>query len=39
MNPKQLFRDAMVGFVLGLVVMAGVAVVTWQARSPPVQTR
>jgi len=39
MNPKQLLRDAAVGFVLGLVVMTGVALVTRSARSQTVQTR
>jgi hypothetical protein len=38
MNSKQLLRDALVGFVLGLVVMTGVALVTWSTRSPVVQT-
>jgi hypothetical protein len=39
MNPKQLLRDALVGFVLGLVVMSSVALVTWKARAPAVQLR
>jgi hypothetical protein len=39
MNQKQLFRDALVGFVLGLVVMSGVALATRPARSSAVQTR
>jgi hypothetical protein len=38
-NPKQLLRDALVGFVLGLVVMSGVALVTWQGRASAAQTR
>jgi hypothetical protein len=38
-NSKQLLRDAMVGFVLGLVVMSGVALVTWQTRAPAAQAR
>jgi hypothetical protein len=39
MKPKQLLRDALVGFVLGLMVMSGVALVTWRTRSPTVQMR
>jgi hypothetical protein len=39
MSQKQLLRDALVGFVVGLVVMAGVALVTRPPPSPPVQTR
>jgi len=39
MNQRQLLRDALVGFVLGLVVMAGVALVTRPAQSSAVQTR
>jgi hypothetical protein len=39
MNSKQLLRDALVGFVLGLVVMAGVAIVTWSTRSPSIEMR
>jgi hypothetical protein len=38
-NSKQLLRDALVGFVLGLVVMSGVALVTWQTRAPAAQIR
>jgi hypothetical protein len=38
-NSKQLLRDAVVGFVLGLVVMSGVALVTWQTRAPAAQAR
>jgi hypothetical protein len=38
LSSKQLLRDALVGFVLGLVVMSGVALVTWQTRTPPAVT-
>ena len=36
---KQLFRDALIGFVLGLVVVSGLTLATWQTRTPPSDNR
>lgn len=33
-NAKQLLRHAAIGFVMGLVVVSGLALVTWQSRAP-----
>jgi len=39
MVAKQLVRDALVGFVLGIVVVSGIALATWQLRDPPAHAR
>lgn len=36
---KGLFRDALVGFALGLLVVTGLAVATWETRAPSSQTK
>jgi hypothetical protein len=38
-NPKQLARDALAGFLLGVLVVSTVALVTWQTRSASAETR
>jgi hypothetical protein len=32
-KPKSLFKDALVGFALGLLVVSGLAVATWGSRT------
>jgi hypothetical protein len=36
---KQLIRDALVGFVLGIVVVSGITFVTWTTRDSGAQAR
>jgi hypothetical protein len=36
---KQLMRDALAGFLLGILVVSVVAVVTWHTRPAGAQTR
>jgi len=36
---KQLIRDALVGFALGVLVVSTVALVTWQSRAQASETR
>ena len=36
---KSLFRDALVGFLFGLLVLSGIAVATWSSRTTSSQTR
>jgi hypothetical protein len=36
---KSLFRDALVGFALGLLVVSGLAVATWSSRTATSQSR
>jgi hypothetical protein len=38
-KPKSLFKDALVGFVVGLLVVSGVAVATWNSRTPTSHAR
>jgi hypothetical protein len=38
-NSKQLVRDALAGFLLGILVVSVVALVTWQTRPAGAQTR
>jgi hypothetical protein len=38
-NSKQLMRDALAGFLLGILVVSVVALVTWQTRPAGAQTR
>jgi len=32
-KPKNLLKDALVGFALGLLVVSGLAVATWSSRT------
>jgi hypothetical protein len=36
---KSLFRDALAGFALGVLVVASVALATWSTRNPTAQVR
>jgi len=36
---KQLLRDALVGFTLGVLVVSTVALVTWQSRADSSESR
>jgi hypothetical protein len=36
---KTLFKDALVGFALGLIVVSGLAVATWSSRTATSQFR
>jgi hypothetical protein len=36
---RNLFRDALVGFVLGLLVVSTLAVVTWSSRPSAAQAK
>ena len=38
-KPKNLFKDALVGFALGLLVVSGLAVATWSSRAPAAQAK
>jgi hypothetical protein len=38
-KPKSLFKDALVGFVLGVLVVSGIAVATWGDRHASSHTR
>ena len=38
-NTKQLMRDALAGFLLGVLVVSTVALVTWQTRPASAETR
>jgi hypothetical protein len=38
-SSKQLVRDGLVGFLLGILVMSTVAIVTWQSRSQASEAR
>jgi hypothetical protein len=39
LTSKQILRSAMLGFVLGIVVMTGVAVMSRKTSDPPGQSR
>jgi len=36
---RNLLKDALVGFVVGLLVVSGLAVATWNSRTPAAQAR
>lgn len=38
-NSKQLVRDALAGFLLGVIVVGTVALVTWQTRPAATEAR
>jgi hypothetical protein len=38
-RPKTLFKDALVGFALGLIVVSGLAIATWGSRTATTHVR